>query len=57
MGYTIPMRGVDALRVYLSGSNLLTLSSVLSKYKMDPEAVSYGYPAARSICAGVQLTF
>ena len=57
LGYTIPMRGVDRLRVYLSGSNLLTLSSVLSKYKMDPEAVSYGYPAARSICAGVQLTF
>ncbi|MBO4610871.1 MAG: hypothetical protein J5668_02070, partial [Bacteroidales bacterium] len=47
----------DKLRVYLSGQNLLTVSSVLSKYKMDPETVNYGYPAAKSVCAGVQINF
>ena len=59
LGYTFKLRTqkADRLRVYLSGGNLLTLSPVLSKYKMDPEAVSYGYPAARSVCAGVQVNF
>ena len=59
LGYTFKLRTqkADGLRVYLSGGNLLTLSPVLSKYKMDPEAVSYGYPAARSVCAGVQVNF
>lgn len=45
------------LRVYLSGQNLFTLSSVLSKYKMDPETVNYGYPAAMSVNLGVQVSF
>ena len=44
-------------RVYLSGQNLFTLSSVLSKYKMDPETTDYGYPAAMSVNLGVQVSF
>lgn len=47
----------DNLRVYLSGDNLLTLSTLLWKYKMDPETVNYGYPAARSVNLGVQVSF
>lgn len=59
VGYTLKFPGssVEKLRVYLSGQNLLTVSTLLWKYKMDPETVNYGYPAARSVCAGVQISF
>ncbi len=59
LGYTLKFPGssVEKLRVYLSGQNLFTVSTLLWKYKMDPETVNYGYPAARSVCAGVQISF
>lgn len=58
IGYNIPVRkGIDKLRVFLSGYNLLTFSSLLRETKMDPEAVGYGYPASRSVNVGIQLSF
>ena len=52
LGYTI-----KGFRVFISGYNLLTFSSLLSDYKMDPETVNYGYPQGRSYNAGIQVTF
>ncbi|MBO4635142.1 MAG: SusC/RagA family TonB-linked outer membrane protein [Bacteroidales bacterium] len=60
LGYSIPFKEgsrIDQLRIYLSGCNLLTLSSLLRDYKMDPETVNYGYPAARSFNLGLQISF
>ncbi len=56
--------GVDNLRVYASGNNLLTLT----KYKgLDPDFVntniwnmgtdSFAYPNTRSVMFGVEFTF
>lgn len=58
-GYNIPFKNgkIDRLRVYLQGQNLLTVSSLLWKYKMDPETTNYGYPSALSVNAGIQLSF
>lgn len=65
LGYTIPRKilekvNVERLRVYLSATNLFTLSS-LSKYNIDPEvpsgfAAKY-YPQQRTISLGVNLSF
>lgn len=49
--------GFSKCRLYLSGNNLLTLSSLLGRYKMDPETANYGYPALRSISMGLQIGF
>ena len=59
VGYNIPFgkSGSDILRVFVQGQDLLTLSPLLWKYKMDPETTSYGYPSAMSVCAGLQITF
>ena len=59
LGYNIPFKnsGIDKMRVYLSGYNLLTISELLWKYKMDPETVNYGYPAAQSVMLGLQISF
>lgn len=59
VGYNLPLgkSGSDTLRIYVQGQNLLTLSPLLWKYKMDPETVNYGYPSAMSVCAGLQITF
>lgn len=64
IGYTMPKNwiksiGMDNLRVYAEGQNLLTFSQ-LSKYNIDPEqpGVSNGYyPQQRIISMGVNLTF
>jgi hypothetical protein len=51
--------GLDNLRIYAEGQNLLTLSQ-LSKYNIDPEqpGVSNGYyPQQRVISMGLNLTF
>ena len=64
IGYTIPQRwtksvGMDNLRVYAEGQNLLTFSQ-LSKYNIDPEqpGVSNGYyPQQRVISMGLKLVF
>ena len=59
IGYTVPLKqgAVDNFRVCLSGYNLLTLSSLLWNYKMDPETANYAYPAARSVNLGLQISF
>lgn len=70
LGYTLPKTttsrwGIDKLRLYLAGQNLLTFSSY---YDYDPEvsirdgALTPGldfsaYPRARSVSFGVNLTF
>jgi len=64
IGYSFPQRwikptGMDNLRIYAEGQNLLTLSK-LSKYNIDPEqpGVSNGYyPQQRVISMGVKLVF
>ena len=59
LGYTIPLKtkAVRDFRVCVTGYNLLTLSSLLTNYKMDPETVNYGYPATRAVNLGLQITF
>jgi TonB-linked SusC/RagA family outer membrane protein len=62
LGYTFPAKifpknSISKLRVYLSGTNLLTWSKV--KY-FDPEAPSglpYFYPQQKGFFGGVNLTF
>ncbi|MBL4561326.1 MAG: TonB-dependent receptor [Labilibaculum sp.] len=64
IGYTVPKHliqkiGMDNVRIYAEGQNLLTFSQ-LSKYNIDPEqpGVSNGYyPQQRIISMGVNLTF
>ena len=61
IGYNLPKPvlnkiGLDAVRVYLSGYNLLTFSSM---DLLDPEAVSTGgqyYPPQRVISVGVNIS-
>ena len=48
--------GISNLRIYLSGQNLLTFSSLLKNYNLDPENMS-GYPTVKSYNAGVSITF
>ncbi len=48
--------GIDNLRIYLSGHNLLTVSSLLRNYNLDPEGFGY-YPTVRSYNVGVSITF
>ena len=59
IGYNIPFKNsaIKKTRVCLTGYNLLTISSLLWKYKMDPETVNYGYPAAQSVTLGLQIIF
>lgn len=64
IGYNFPKKwltpaGVQAVRVYAEGYNLLTFSG-LSKYNIDPEspAVNNGYyPQQRTFSLGLKLTF
>jgi len=64
IGYSVPKKwikpvGMDNLRIYAEGQNLLTFSQ-LSKYNIDPEqpGVSNGYyPQQRIISMGINLTF
>ena len=62
LGYTFPKKwmskaGIDDLRIFLSGTNLLTLTEF--KY-LDPEspnaAVGF-YPQQRTISFGIDLSF
>jgi len=48
--------GIDNLRVYLSGHNLMTFSGLLRNYNLDPEGFGY-YPTVRSYNVGVSITF
>ncbi|MDR0333247.1 MAG: TonB-dependent receptor [Dysgonamonadaceae bacterium] len=64
IGYNIPQNilksaGVNALRIYVEGQNLLTFSE-LTKYSIDPEqpGVSNGYyPQQKVYSVGLNLTF
>ena len=64
IGYTFPKKwmsriGVETLRIYLEGYNLLTFSA-LSKFNIDPESPSVQngyYPQQRTMTLGVKLTF
>jgi TonB-linked SusC/RagA family outer membrane protein len=65
LGYTLPKQwtlkaGIEKLRLYVSGTNLLTLST-LNKYYIDPEApsgsVGYYYPQQRTISFGLNINF
>jgi TonB-linked SusC/RagA family outer membrane protein len=67
LGYTLPkFKGIQNARVYVSGNNLFTFT----KYSgFDPEVNTFGgsntvlgvdngvYPVAKSVLAGVQVTF
>jgi TonB-linked SusC/RagA family outer membrane protein len=65
LGYTLPRRwtdraGIDKLRLYVSGTNLITLNT-LSEYYIDPEMPSgrnsLYYPQQRTISFGLNLNF
>lgn len=64
IGYSFPQRwlshvGVNQLRIYVEGFNLLTWSA-LTKYNIDPEAPSVNngyYPQQRTVTVGARLTF
>lgn len=67
LGYTLPkIKGVQQLRVYVSGNNLFTVTNYSG---FDPEVNTYAgsntvvgvdnlvYPQAKSFLGGIQLTF
>ncbi|MBC7892914.1 MAG: SusC/RagA family TonB-linked outer membrane protein, partial [Sphingobacteriaceae bacterium] len=67
LGYTLPkFRGVERIRLYVSGNNLFTLTKYTG---LDPEVNTYAgsntvigvdnlvYPPARSFLGGLQVTF
>ncbi|TKG96927.1 TonB-dependent receptor [Puteibacter caeruleilacunae] len=56
LGYTIPIKNIDRLRVYASGTNLVTFS----KFKLwDPEmgGSGIGYPIQQVVNLGLQVNF
>ncbi|MBQ5878556.1 MAG: SusC/RagA family protein, partial [Alistipes sp.] len=63
IGYTLPEKltrkaGIRKLRIYVEGSNLLTLSHV-GKYNIDPEQPSVNngyYPQQRVMSVGLNIT-
>lgn len=64
LGYSLPhgllsRAGIKNVRVYLAGTNLLTINP-LAKYDIDPEEPSgnggYYYPQQRTISLGLNLT-
>ena len=64
LGYTLPhgllsKAGIKNVRVYLAGTNLLTINP-LAKYDIDPEAPSgaggYYYPQQRTVSLGLNVT-
>ena len=63
LGYTLPVKwtskiGIRQLRIYVEGSNLLTLSH-LTKYNIDPELPSVNngyYPQQRVVSVGLNIT-
>jgi TonB-linked SusC/RagA family outer membrane protein len=60
VGYTLPVSvnqtlGIDGLRVYINGQNLLTLAK---QHLIDPELeAGTDYPLARIVSGGLTLTF
>lgn len=61
IGYTLPgsllsRLHISDVRIYASGVNLLTMSSLLKDYKIDPETMT-GYPAVKSYNYGITVNF
>lgn len=61
LGYTLPVHllrpiGMDHLRVFVNGVNLVTWSPLLKKYDLDPETMN-GYAAMKSINFGFTVKF
>ncbi len=64
LGYNIPSEtlqyvGVQTLRVYFAGTNLLTFDH-LKKYSLDPESANgngFYYPQQRTLTVGLQISF
>lgn len=61
LGYTLPeVVGIDKVRLYLAGTNLLTFSK-LNDFNIDPESPSSRgglyYPQQKTISLGVDFTF
>lgn len=61
LGYSLPENVLSKMklatgRVYISGINLLTVSSLLSDYGIDPEVMS-GYPGIKSYNLGITVGF
>ena len=59
LGYSFAIKDsrVSALRCFVNGQNLFTVSPILSEYGMDPENLSGLYPALRTFNAGLSITF
>lgn len=62
IGYTVPytIKGIDALKIYLMGENLLTLykkNGADAFTGPDPELPGSDYPIPRKLTAGVNLSF
>ena len=49
--------GIQAVRCFVNGQNLLTVSPLMQEWGRDPENLSGLYPALKSINAGVSVTF
>ena len=61
IGYTLPTHigaklGLQKLRIYVSGVNLLSFSALKRKYQMDPERMT-GYPGVKSYNIGLSVGF
>lgn len=61
LGYSIPKKVLSSIklanvRFFINGVNLLTWSSLLKNYDMDPESLT-GYPAIKSYNAGINVGF
>ena len=62
LGYTIASDPdektfIKAIRCFVNGQNLLTISPVMKEFSLDPENFSGLYPALKSVNAGVSVTF
>jgi hypothetical protein len=61
IGYSLPKHLLSRIRlsnarVFISGINLFTISSLLSDYELDPETLS-GYPGIKSFNIGISVGF
>jgi TonB-linked SusC/RagA family outer membrane protein len=61
IGYTLPKHLLEQwnltnVRFFISGMNLLTFSSLLKDYDLDPETLS-GHPGVKSYNAGITIGF
>jgi hypothetical protein len=61
IGYSLPQSLLSKIklsdaRIFVSGINLLTFSSLLNDFDLDPETLS-GHPAAKSCNVGISVGF